>query len=314
MRFRTLADFRAEHGIRLTELAEKLEIPYNELEKIENSGAVPADIAEKIIAYYGLGNTYFTENIGAPPKPPVFKKTPKKPFLYFFLVFIVYTLIVGAITIFPSSLIISIGNMMASQTILSAMSIILRIWFAVAEIFGLALLSKYIIKHTTFEGNIYKYRYISYVLSTALFMPLNFVFGMLLDKLDNISEIWILVTLIDLAVSLLGTVISILIYALINCAAIETDSAKQNKTMNIICICVIAAQIIYGVLVLATKLDSDLFSASHVIKPCIYALIAVGILLKNKIGQKLDTVWYTALPIASFIIPVVFTAINNFIQ
>ena len=179
MQFRTLTDFRAEYGIRLSELAEKLEIPYNELEQIENSGSVPADIAEKIIEYYSLGNMYFTENIGAPPKMPKIKTTPKNPFTYFCKVFFVYTLISTFIlSVFPlfSSLITLLEQIFGKEFDSSVLIPIMTIVFACAvEICGCIILSKYILKHTTFTGNINKYKYIAFILPTALLKPLNII-------------------------------------------------------------------------------------------------------------------------------------------
>ena len=329
MQFRALTDFRAEFGIRLSELAEKLEIPYNELEQIENLGTVPANIAEKIIAYYGLGNTYFTENIGASPKMPKIKTTPKNPFAYFCKVYFVYTLI--------STFILSVFPFSASLTTLFEIifrkefdftlpsPMIATVFVCVVEICGCILLSKYILKHTTFTGNINKYKYIAFILPSALLKPLNIIsnfassksFEPYTDEFSTSMDFNPLWFSTYAAMLILISIFGILLYALINNIAIETDSEKQDKTMNIVCICTVVSQIVYValyfILAFATKQSIGLLSAVRtVIYPCIYTLIAVGILLKNKIGSKLDTVWYTALPIVSFVLPIVFTAISSF--
>ena len=65
MSTRTIAKFRAEHEIWRKDLAKVLEVPEEELERLETAGKVPPEIAAKITEAYHLPPDYFTVDFEA---------------------------------------------------------------------------------------------------------------------------------------------------------------------------------------------------------------------------------------------------------
>ena len=65
MSTRTIAKFRAEHEIWRKDLAKVLEMPEEELERLETAEEVPPEIAAKIIEAYHLPPDYFTVDFEA---------------------------------------------------------------------------------------------------------------------------------------------------------------------------------------------------------------------------------------------------------
>lgn len=97
---KTLVDFRAEKGLYLKDLAVALGMTEDELRTVEESGAVPEELGQRIIAQYALPADYFAEPIKIQINSV--KKTPKNSTTYFFVAALVWGLITGAIASIPT--------------------------------------------------------------------------------------------------------------------------------------------------------------------------------------------------------------------
>lgn len=331
MKFRTLTQFRAEYGIRLSELSEKLDIPYNELEQIENSDVVPSDIAEKITEYYGLSNTYFTENIGAPPKAHALKlkKTPQKPFTYFLKLYWIYYLIYLAATYLikmPRLISISVFSMMGGESIwenpiFSFLALIGDVLIIVLPAVGCIVLSKHIPRATTFTGEISKYKYLWYLLPLWLMRPFNYVTSLIGNRFPpdissyNSFALYYLQILVSFLVSLILELLASLLYAAVLTAVTSDDEIKRNKTVKYMCIFTIVSQIAYILIfVLFQFLDTPAMVhifVWNIIKTVICIVIPAGLLLKSRFTPKLERLWCTALPLAYFAASAVYIIIDS---
>ena len=99
MATRTLEHFRAEHNVWRKDLAEELGISEEALERLELTGEVPADIAQKLAENYSLPEDYFTADVDMvrAERAASLRSDPKKPLLYFAGVSFVWLLIISAI-------------------------------------------------------------------------------------------------------------------------------------------------------------------------------------------------------------------------
>ena len=99
MAVRTLEHFRAEHNIWRKDLSEELGISEEALERLELTGEVPADIAQKLTETYHLPTDYFTADVDMirAEHAAALRNDPKKPLVYFLTVAFIWLLIIAAI-------------------------------------------------------------------------------------------------------------------------------------------------------------------------------------------------------------------------
>ena len=68
---KTLVEFRAEKGLYLKDVAEAINVPEEELSKIEALNGTPEYIAEKLIVAYNLPENYFSGEKSEQPIKPI---------------------------------------------------------------------------------------------------------------------------------------------------------------------------------------------------------------------------------------------------
>lgn len=200
---KTLIDFRAEKGLYLKDVAEAIGVPEDELMAIEQSGTVPAEVGQRIIAQYALPADYFAE----PVKVQIHyaKKTPKNSTSYFFVVALVWGLITSTIASIPAyisilatsifSMASAFGGMAVFNFLASPPFTIFNSYFPVIiNIFSGILLAKFILKNTSYSGDIKKYQFLYPVLpyATILFlsMGMGLIYEMFMSKvLDSSADV-----------------------------------------------------------------------------------------------------------------------------
>lgn len=160
---RTIEDFRAEYGVWQNELAERLGIEQAQLEAAEQAETAPEELAEKIIRLYSLPGDYFTFD----PSARELRFTPKRPFLYFAGVCVVWFAALNfilALISFPN-IIISVLHP-ESQSVL--LDLLTEFCSTAVYIFSGIYLTSFIIKKTSYSPSIRKYDYFIPCLSVFL--------------------------------------------------------------------------------------------------------------------------------------------------
>lgn len=330
---KTLTDFRAEKGLYLKDLAAEIGIPEDELRAVEESGAVPEDLGQRIIAQYALPADYFAEPIKIEVK--AVKKMPAKPMLYFTLVSFVAMFITDLIAELPTFL-YSMSRMFISFfSIASNNEIELDdpgpFWdifdsmfnSAVIILFGI-LFVNFIANHTAFEGKIKKYRFLYYIwpfAATGFALDIaGLISTAVLSNSQNAADPMTstyttlafssIVSIISLVVSILA---AYLCARLLNAAALG-DESKQTKELRLLAIFVTASTVISLVVFIVRMIMLKDFSplsitTSLLAKTITVAVIWIAATVKPK-NEKQEKLIFTILPIIAMCDSVVYTIIN----
>lgn len=334
---KTLVDFRAEQGLYLKDLAAILEISEDELRTIEASGTVPAEIGQRLILHYALPEDYFSLPTYNHAKPSPMKKTPEKPMRYFGIVSFVGMFIAGIILNLPGFLysmvrmFISLFSAMSNNDItLSETSPIFNFLDSVfgavvIVLFGIFFV-KYITKHTTFEGNIAKYKFFYYSWTAiAASIPLtiaSLITTVVLNNVQNSADpasmdktlmMSSLVSVVSFVVSVLSAYFSA---RLLNVAAFH-DEEKQLKEFSFLAKLVTVSTVITIVTYIAKMIIVSDFSVLGLaisllsnILPVVVIWLAVKVKPKDEKQEKLI---FTILPIIAICDTVVYGLIYSII-
>lgn len=333
---KTLVDFRAEKGLYLKDLAAETGIPEDELRAIEQSGTVPEELGQRIIAQYALPADYFAEPVKQEKvKVKIIKKTPEKPLIYFLGVSFVWALLVGFVAAFPNFLrsmvlmMVSLFSVMTDNDSSSAISsspifdIFDSIFTSAVIVFSGIILSNYIVKHTTFEGNIKKYRFlyytwpnaaVSFVVSIATLISSTVLLNQSTTDPLASSGITIavssIVSLISFGVVLLAAYVRA---RLLNAAALG-DEDSQKKELRLLAICVTVSTVISIGCYIAKVILNNLVEPISITMNIIIYLIAIAVIwiaatVKPQ-NEKQEKVIFTVLPIIAMCDSVVYTIIS----
>lgn len=325
---KTLTDFRAEKGLYLKDLAEAIGVPEEELMAIEQSGTVPAEVGQRIIAQYALPADYFAE----PVKIQIHsaKKTPKNSTSYFFVVALVWGLITSTIASIPayismlatsiSSMASAFGGMAVFNFLASPPFTIFNSYFPVIiNIFSGIFLAKFILKNTSYTGDIKKYQFLYPILPGATIMFLSMITGLIYELsmaklLDSSADVsspsYMFARLLgtgglSLVVSIILMLASAFVCAKLLDAAIMNDEAKKSKFFRTLAIIITVSAIISAVVYVIRSVTGDNFHLVQIIQNIIgYALtiaLAWAVALVKTDNKKVETVVYTVLPILAII-------------
>ncbi len=332
---KTLADFRAEKGLYLKDLAETLEMTEDEFRAIEESGVVPEEIGQRLILQYSLPADYFAEPDSVQKRVNPLKKTPANPMRHFILVSFVAMFICDLVAGLPSYLnsvvrmIISyISTITYNEIKLSETGPLWDIFdtsfnSVVIVLFGIFFV-KYITGNTTFEGNIKKYRFFYYSWPFV-------VGGFVLDIAGIVSTLVLLevqknfvsvagagITLaLSSVVSILSIGISVLAAyfcaRLLNAAAFG-DETKQIKEFRFLATWVTISTIIsLTVFVIRTLVLKD-FSILSTVTTLLAKFITVAVIwiaatVKPK-DEKQEKLIFTILPIVAMCDSIIYGIIH----
>lgn len=242
---KTLGEFRAEQGLYLKDVAEKIGVSEEELQAVEDSYLVPDEIANKLVVAYNLPENNFAK--------PVYKsKTVTKK--YFLKTAFIYEIILALIGAIPSiisgillalSVILDIYDLEQASTFVMDYSFLLK---PIAATVGCILLGKYLTEKSGYVGDFNRYRFlyatIPVAASAAITSFAGLVIGLITDFMrDNpdgfLSVVYtVIISAVSLIFSLMGTVLIAIVLSMIMGIAIEQNPEKRRKSFKTIAIIV----------------------------------------------------------------------------
>lgn len=318
MATRTLEHFRAEHNIWRKDLAEQLGISEEALERLELTGEVPADIAQKLTELYTLPADYFTADVDMlrAEHAAALRKDPKKPILYFMLVAFVWTLIVGAIQ-YVVQIPLRVANTLDYASV-PVFSYIEDLCVVIISVFSGIYLGSYLLKKSNFRGNIADFEFLYPYLPniaigwtsalTALFFknltPSDF-------SLDTFNGSAFAVTI---ALTSVSTLLQIVFLAFFLNAAAHADGTAKQKQFIILSSIVLGSQILSYIFMMIRGsffVADALVWISRILSLLLLLGTLYGICFGAKRMPRLKSVWYTVLPIAAMVLPTLFSILRD---
>lgn len=327
---KTLVDFRAEQGLYLKDLATVLEMSEDELRIIEESGTVPEELGQRLILEYALPEDYFSAPILTEQNT---KETPKSPTRYFLKVSVVYYLLSALVASVPMY-IYTIGSMIMSfvsfaidkefepfSTSSPLFSVFNSIWLLAVEIIGCILFANYILKHTTYTGDIKKYQFLHNPVPSGAIAFISVLMGFIttfsFKAEGGATTTYFIWQSINLVVSLVGVVLTIFIHMQLLKTAIEEDVVKKQKTLKTFAIIITVSSVLSFVLTIISAILLNESATFVIIRRFfvygLYIAVAWAVALVNPDDEKKCKIAYTILPLVSICQSVVFSIIGVFI-
>lgn len=242
---KTLSEFRAENGLYLKDVAEKIGVSENELQLIEDSNLVPSEIAEKLVVAYNLPTNDFAK--------PIFKSktVTKKHFLKISALYQIILGFIGAIPIAIGSILVAFGTFFDSDALFEASTWTNDIYYLLSPIVitvGSILLGKHLTEKTGYFGDFNRYKFLYAAVPSAAASVISafswFIIGLSADYLrenpDGISGVMCNIAMgtSELIFSLIATVVVIIVLAMLMNNVIEQNPEKRRKTFRTIAIIV----------------------------------------------------------------------------
>lgn len=316
---KTLLDLRIEKGLYLKDVAEKTGIPEDELRAVEESGIVPSDIAEILINDYYLTDTYFTvEEVG--------KLTPQNPTRYFLKISIVYyilSILAAGVPMLLSyaEIFVKVFNPESSFSIVGSpiFTVFNSLWGIAVTILGCILFTDYILKKTTFKGDIKKYQFLHHAIPSGVIAGFSMIsacittFGY--DRTNNeVSTIYFLLMLIVLAISVIEMAFIVAVSVKLLNTAIEEDRDKKQKTLKTFAIVVTISSVLAFVLTVVSQIILNDYNILVIIRRFfvygLYIAVAWAVALNESDNVKKSKIAYTILPLISICQSFIFTIIE----
>ena len=318
---KTLIDFRAEKGLYLKDVSETTGIPEEELRAIEESGTVPPEIAEILINDYHLTDTYFTvEEIG--------KLTPENPTRYFLKISIVFyvlsalaagvPMLVTFVELILKPFIPSLNDFPITYSLIY--TVLSSVWAIVISILGYILFANYILKHTTFKGDIKKHQFLHHSIPSGVIAFISMATACITtfsSKSADINNSFLLWQLINGIISWIAIGLAIAIHVKLLNTAIENDISKKQKTFKTFAIIVTISSVLAFALTIISQILLQDFNIFVIIRRIFvygfYIAIAWAVALTNPDDEKQNKIAFTILPLISICQSFVFTVIGLFV-
>ena len=313
MATRTLAQFRAEQNIWRRDLAELLSVSEAEVERLEMTGEVPDDAAQKIIEAYHLPADYFTVDIDAleAAARAAARKTPKKPVLYLTKIVLIWWLLVFAVqTALETPAFIAAALGANVPDLYFTVSDVCR---TVITICSGIFLGSYLIKNTNFRGRVADFEFLYPIVINTVAAWAMLPFTRKAIGTDLFSG-WQIASFIAELVIL---VVSIFFFAYFLNAAAQADTQKGRKTLLILFSVVLAGQLLHRILwfALGFYAEATVFSRVNIL---IYTVFDVLIFYGAAFGiyklPRLKTLWLTVLPILYYAVTELVSVIGQIAQ
>ncbi len=310
---RTLAQFRAEQNIWRRDLAELLSVSEAEVERLEMTGEVPDDAAQKIIETYRLPADYFTVDIDAleAAARAAARKTPKKPVLYLMKIVLIWWLLVFAVqTALETPAFIAAALGANVPDLYFTVSDVCR---TVITICSGIFLGSYLIKNTNFRGRVADFEFLYPFVANSVVSWVVLPFSARVVRAGIGSEWFVAETVVSLA----SLVVDIVFLAFFLNAAAQADTEKGRKTLRIMFGAVLAGQLLYHILWIALGFyedASDFARTNMFIRAVFEILIFYGAAFGIYKQPKLKMLWLTILPILCFAVPEVISVIEQIVQ
>ena len=313
MATRSLADFRAEQNLWRKDLAELLSVSEAEIERLEMTGEVPDDAAQKIIETYHLPDDYFTVDIDAlhAAARAAARKTPKKPVLYLAKVTFVWVLLVAAVQVvlnMPASIANALG-----VTVSDTYFIVVDICLTVITICSGIFLGSYLIKNTNFRGRVADFEFLYPIVINTVAAWAMLPFTRKAIGTDLFSG-WQIASFIAELVIL---VVSIFFFAYFLNAAAQADTQKGRKTLLILFSVVLAGQLLHHILWVALGFyaEATVFARVNILIRTVFEiLIFFGAAFGIYKQPRLKTLWLTVLPILYYAVTELVSVIGQIAQ
>lgn len=317
MATRTLAQFRAEKNIWRKDLAGRLGMTEGELERLELTGEVPEELAQRLIEIYCLPETYFTEDVDyiRAVEAAEQRKTPEKPLAYFIKVSLVWYLLVGVV--------------LYLVTVPSAISVFLDYsippFFSTLEAFCVMLitafsgiyLGSHLIKKTNFRGNIADFEFLYPILPSAATAWFS---SLIAKSVSTVSG--------DFAnpFTMIGTGLVLPLVALLLCtlylaffldAAALADGAEKEKRLKVLCGVALGGQLLSYIVSIAF---GDFWEASaigwvnRVLTFLLLLAMLYGVIFGAKRQPQLKKLWYVVLPLLAQLLPTSISMIADLVS
>ncbi len=322
---KTLIDFRAEKGLYLKDVAVAIDVSEEELSKIETLNGIPDYIAEKLIVKYNLPPNYFVgEKVEESIKPIKNLKS------YFFNTSLIWYVVFVLILAIPTGIfsiaipsIIGVFGFAISNIVTNIIDWLVEIFTVVATIAYCNMFAKHIMKRTGLTGDIYKYRYLYYVIPSGVTAGLSIVSSLITmiaykQSIADESNYYMIpiATGIGLVFSVISMVLVALVMAsLLNTAVMEDEvrKAKRHKTMAIIV--TISSVLAYALTIYANTLEEyPTYDAiiRRIFVYGIYIAIAWLVCFAKAEDKKKENLAFTILPLISIVDTVIFGILDLF--
>lgn len=297
MAAKSISQFRAEYGIRLTELSEKTGISEQMLKNIDNVMPAPYDAEQIIIEKYDLPKDYFTGDV-------IIKRV-KDFSAFLFVSVILYFIYIFAASL-PKNIISSVMSSFFNAHI-ELTSVIVLIYNAVAVIICYMLFAKYLGKKYGFSSDKNKYMFLYYLVPNGMLGIISMIsaFAYMVLSSEN-ADTALLTTFINGVCSfVIGVGTVFLLAKMLKC--ISDGDEKGNKTLKIfyivygineavVMICTLIFAIVQGEFNLMFILSNVTYFAATL-------AISIGLITKKyEKGETAERVFCYILPIASILI------------
>lgn len=293
--------FRAENGIRLSELSQRLGIPERELAYAEKFNEVDSELADKIIAEYNLPNDYFTEEV------EVIAQNNGRPFKYFLLLAFIWQIITGiavSLTSIPFSF-------MDLTDIKGKVSAAVSLINAVIIIASCILTSRYFAKNNSDSAEFGKHKYLFRLIPSGIVLIFNIPIALIRKAL--LSSVGLIGgNMITSLLTLIPSAAELLIIAYMMKTAVNEPKSKK---LDIFFLCSAVSSVLYYIL------NPILFPAHNAVMQWVRAgflalvslAVALGLLVGRKRKPTSNDIWYMTLPIIALLAPSVLSLVMNFI-
>ncbi len=325
---KTLTDFRAERGLYLTDVAEAIAVPLEELQAVDNCGAMPPHIAEKLVTYYGLPKDYF--NSGATIQAQIQKKTPSNSFRYFFVASLLWIIISNIIISLPlciSTIIDTASIMITSFTGVQLVDFIAEstifsifgsVWSTGATIIMCIAFADYILKKTTFTGNIKRNQFLNCLIPNGMIMALSTINSTLFMAVgEKFTSLMILVSFASIVISTVITIVEVFLLAVMLNLSVESDIEKRNKNYRLFAIITTISVLItfvFNIVVMVVTGDFQIFTVIRTFIFYTLYIIIAWMLAKLKDGDEhQEKLVCTILPLAFYGASLVLSVVGTFI-
>ena len=310
---RTIYLFRAEKGVWLSDLAEKLEMAERDLVEIEQDEELPQEITEKIIDFYGLPEDYFTEDIKSPfkSKKKIKKITPKKPFIYFLGISIIWTILFSLVLA-----VIQLPKLASTMTQSGSASQFITIFEAVCSVLITAVsgvyLSTFIMKRTTYGKRVTKYEFLyPYFLNKMILFPV--LLNVLILVKPNLTDKTLMI--INYIAGVGEIIVAGVVIAFMLISTITESEKIKNKIVYMVCGATALLQIAsFGLYWIGShRVGAPLSTQSilsFALRIVLLGLVMFGMTIGEKKFPKLNKLWFTIIPLVAIILPTVISIIT----
>lgn len=306
---KTLYVFRAENGIWRNELSNKIGVDEQTLKQIEDEPEVPQEIAEKVVAAYGLPEDYFTVDPNAKDK----RYKPKKPFKYFLKVSLAWEFLIAlifAVVMFPTTLASTLGS--GDNPLFGLLETVCK---ALIIAFSGVYLTSHIVKKTVYGKQITQYDYIYPYLPAQIAISLKIIVQLVPAIFSQKTDNAILTIVVSAVYSVFALIIQGVFTAVLLKSRVEEDEKKRTKTVKKLSVLAIISTTVYTLFVISASMVSSgavapLQLATLCLELVLLILVSFGIIIGEKRFSNLNKLWFVALPLTAMLLPTLLNVVG----